>query len=231
MRIDRKWRVIAGFTLLLTATTGTSAAYQIVEFASHHNGNMQSQLINGGDYPTGNLVLGGVPFFIPTSGDNYWHAVNEVGSNPIELSLAVSIPQVTEVHTLMNTFWGVFPPSSRARIEFTGSGGAFHAVELFGNVDIRDFNQNAAFPNNINGTTTINVFNNGSSGQRLDKQLFALPAIFASETLTEIKLIDTGATNVQRIFLSGVTVQTVPLPSALLTLIAAVSCLFGFRRS
>ena len=83
----------------------------------------------------------------------------------------------------------------------------------------------------INGTTTINVFNNGSSGQRLDKQLFVLPAAFASETLTEIKLIDTGATNVQRIFLAGVTVQTVPLPGALLLLGGTLGCLIGFRRS
>ena len=39
-----------------------------------------------------------------------------------------------------------------AAIEFVGSEGAFHSIELDGNDDIRDFNQ-SSYTNSINGTS------------------------------------------------------------------------------
>jgi MYXO-CTERM domain-containing protein len=90
---------------------------------------------------------------------------------------------------------------------------ADHVVALIGNADIRDHNANA-YTNLINGTTTINVFDNGV-GQRVDRQVFALPASFATDTLLSVRFDDYGADNVQRIFVAGLTLeQAVPAPGA-----------------
>ena len=145
----------------------------------------------------------------------------------------MSVFGATEVHSLMNTYWGQFGPSSYAAVEFVGSDGAFYHQDLIGGVDLRDYNQNPSYPNTINGTTTTEVFNN-SIGQRLDKQFFDLPASFADETLTTIRFIDNGAADVQRIFVAGITVgatQGVPDGGATLALMGvAVGALITLRR-
>ena len=152
-------------------------------------------------YPEGEVVLGGVPFDIPTGGNNCWWS----GTTPSGLvTLVVPVHEygVQEVHTLIQTGWGVtgWP---YAWVEFVGSEGAYYRKDLYGNVDIRDW-YNGAYTNSINGTTTIEVWSNGQ--HRLDKQQIVLPAAFHSQVLTEITLSDDGATNFQRTYLEGVTV-------------------------
>jgi hypothetical protein len=147
--------------------------------------------------------LGGVPFEIPTQANNYWHSEHADGDNPRSIDIFVGRPDVREVHTLINTYWGQSGPGSYAWLEFFGSDGAYFRKDLVGNEDIRDFNQ-LWFTNSINGTTTVNVVLIGS--HRLDKQAIALPADFQDEELSTIRLSDNGAYNWQRVFLAGVTV-------------------------
>ena len=99
-----------------------------------------------------------------------------------------------------------------AAVEFIGENGSFFRKELDGNKDIRDYIENT-FTNNINGTTTINAFtgvadlNNSSREIRLDLVQVELPDEFQNDTLSQIRLIDSGATGLQRIFVAGVTLR------------------------
>lgn len=164
-----------------------------------------SGINNGSTFPTGNQTLGGVPFSIPSGQNNYWSAYVQGGANPITLTIPVGLANVDQIHTLINTYWGQAGPNSYASLTFTYSDGSSFSMALIGNVDIRDYN-NYIWTNSINGTTTINVFDNGK-GQRLDKQQITVPASMVSKTLQTITVSDTGGTNFQRVFLSGLTVH------------------------
>jgi hypothetical protein len=193
----------ADHTISASFATVGAAFYQPVDFSSFHNGEIQSELVNGGAYPLGSQVLGGIPFNIPTSGNNYWGAFNATGPNPRQIDIPVNRFGVSEVHTLINTFWGQAGLPSLASLEFFGSGGAHHVLNLIGNEDIRDQN-NASYTNIINNTTTTEVFINGPG--RLDKQFITLPAAFHNQVLTTIRVIDNGADGSQRLIVLGVSV-------------------------
>ena len=204
-------------------TVSTNRTYYTIPF--DYNANMASaahfstKLLNGDKYPTGNLILKGIPFYIPTSGNNFWNSHYAGGPNPRTLSIDVNIYGVTEVHTLMNTFWGQPGPNSYAYIIFYGSEGAEYRVDLIGNHHIRDYNE-CIWTNSIDSPNTVEVFryyygiidNEGcSEWQRLDKQVFYLPEEFKHQTLTNILLVDNGAgpenlPDLQRIFIAGLTV-------------------------
>ena len=99
--------------------------------------------------------------------------------------VTVSIPNATNVYTLMNTFFGT--TSVAVSVEFKGTGGADQTFNLTGGTDIRDWN-NANWTNTINGTTTqewfASVDTNGND--RFDAQQFALTSAFLGQTLTDI---------------------------------------------
>jgi hypothetical protein len=54
---------------------------------------------------------------------------------------------------------------------------------------------------------TVGAFKNGK-GQRLDMQIYELPATFAGQTLVSITVTDSGSSGVQRSILAAVTVST-----------------------
>lgn len=190
--------------------------YQPVPFA--YNLRLQSEL--GSFFPEGELVLGDVPFSIPTSGFNYWSSrwscrggppasPCSSGENPRTIDIDVGVFGVQEVHTIINTAWGQSGPTAYAWLDFYGSGGAHFRKDLIGGVDIRDHGSNR-WTNTINNTTTINVFSVVISGteRRLDKQQIDLPSEFHTQTLDRIHLTDIGGERFSRAFLYGVTVAT-----------------------
>jgi hypothetical protein len=178
-----------------------------VSIARFANGNLQA---GNSAYPSGaGVLLGGVPFDIPTTGNNY--VTTSAFAGAVSLEFPIGLTNVAGVHTLINTFWGESGAGTLASLAFEFDDGSTFVKPLDGNVDIRDFYQNI-FTNVVNGTTTVNVFTtdvNGSAGPnpyRLDKQFVDLSA-FADKVLVSMTLNDTGATGIQRTFLSGITVQ------------------------
>jgi hypothetical protein len=175
-------------------------------------------VINGSTFPYGNQTFAGVPFaMLGSSNVNTpwaWDArVAAGGTNAVvTVTIPVGVYGVSDVYSLMNTLWGQGGPSSYASITFNGSAGTSYTYNLVGNRDIRDYNQNS-WTNSINNTTTIQIFNNGI-GQRLDRQRFALPAAFLTQTLDTVVIRDTGRSNFQRVFLAGLTVSSVPAPAS-----------------
>jgi hypothetical protein len=160
-------------------------------------------------FPQGSVTLGGVRFDIPNQGNNIWVGAVAGGGNPLTMEVDVQRAGVREVFTLINTFWGERNAGAYASITFEGSAGAVHTVTLDGNKDVRDYLQNT-WTNDINGTSTKNVFAAGTGkgkAVRLDMQTFRLPAAFATQTLTKIRISDWGALRFQRLMVSAITVR------------------------
>jgi hypothetical protein len=190
--------------------------------------------------PTGMTTLGGIPFDITSNanGKQAWHADVAANGNSGEFSLSmnVGVYGVTNAYTLINTWEGKPGPSAYASLVFTGSAGATYTKYLVGGVDIRDYN-GSFWENNINGTTTVNVFgcNNDNWGEngRLDMQIIALPEAFATQTLTTVQLVDDGDPSFQRTVLDGVTVETsspVPEPLTMVAVGMGLAGLGGYIR-
>jgi hypothetical protein len=99
-------------------------------------------------------------------------------------------------------------------VTFTGSGGATWTFNPIGGINIRDYN-NGIYTNSIGchlpgiagSSATINGWNNGSDGQRLDEQIYELPASFKGQTLVSMTITDSGG-SLQRSFLAALTVST-----------------------
>ena len=176
-----------------------------VGFSTFHNSRLQDM---SAEYPEGDVILASIPFSIPTGGNNMWSS-SYSDPNPHQIDISVGVSGVSKVYTLINSAWGQdVSKGSFAAIEFYGSDGAFLGKDLYGNADIRDY-YSGNWTNSINGTTTINVFKTSNGQFRLDMQTIDLPDDFLSQTLETIRVIDTGGQNIQRIFLAGITVESV----------------------
>jgi hypothetical protein len=209
-------RVLFAALVAGLAASVAQAQYTTVDLSGVVNGGRP--VINGSTFPYGNQTFAGVPFAMLGSSDVdthwAWYAHNAAGGTNavVTATIPVGVYGVSDVYSLMNTLWGQYGPSSYASITFNGSAGTSYTYNLVGNWDIRDYNQSFFWTNSINNTTTIQVFNN-NLGQRLDRQHFALPAAFLTQTLDTVVIRDTGGANFQRVFLAGLTVSSVPAPA------------------
>ncbi len=233
MRIQHSNRVIAILaisTLFLGSLAETLRGdITTISIAGIANANLQT---TNTAFPSGSVVLGGIPFEIGVAGNNYYWSGGVAGTTTAVVP--INLAGIIGVHTLINNAWGENGPGTLASLTFNFSDATNFVKPLDGNVDIRDFYNNV-FTNTINGTTTQNVFetdNDGASGPnlyRLDKQFIDLSA-FSSKTLVSMTLTDLGPDGVQRTFLSGVTVVSVPEPSSMAIFASVVSGLFLRRR-
>jgi hypothetical protein len=197
---------IYGLTVKLVTTTGGNNAFEPVPF--EYNGRLQDDLlgVSGPGYPCGDTIFEGVPFSIPAEGENWWHAVAVSGENPHVLEVPVNRFGVREIYTLINLYWGVHGDSTRAAVTVVGAKGEF-TVALFTGRHIRDFDGlGTVYENEIDSAITTEIYNN-NAGQRLDMQRLILPAQFLGDTLKKIRFIDSGESNIQRMFVYGITVS------------------------
>ena len=230
--------------LLVAGIIGTTATAANAAYVTVNLGPVANQLDNRiQNMPVGQQTLGGVPFdLLPMTGNNSWSS--DVGTtlgvqSTRTMTLPVSIFGATAVDTLINTSWGV-NGSTTDSLTFICTDTTSFTVLLKEGTDIRDWLNNTGGPysNTINGTTTIQVFDGipnaaGGPDGRIDKQTIALPAAFASRTLSSIILTDSGVTGNddgaythsvggQRAFIYGVTVTTVPEPASITLMVVAL---------
>jgi hypothetical protein len=182
-----------------------------------------SAYTSGTNLPTGpsTLTVGDIPFDLSPFGamsNSLGVILTTPGSSLYTID--TDIYGATTIYTLINSIYGQLG-ATNGRVEFVGTGGAFASFDLIQGYNIRDYFNNVF--NNVVSDPTI-VTASFSGGVRLDRQMFVLPTLFATETLTQIRLVGTGAGNPQgQAFLAGVTVatppppQSVPEPSAFVT--------------
>ena len=240
MRIPNtsKFNLLGIFTILAVACSSAHGGlFTTIDISSVTNANLQ---LTNSAFPAGLVTLGGVPFAIGSSGNNFYYSNPSGLSGTTTVSIPINLSDVIGVHMLINTVWGENVAGTFASLTFNFSDSTSFVKTLDGNVDVRDFYDNV-FTNSINGTTTQNVFLTDNDGRpfftglhRLDKQFIDLSA-FSSKTLVSMTLIDNGAPGFQRTFLSGVTAESitaVPEPSSFaMAAIALVGLLVGGRRS
>jgi hypothetical protein len=177
------------------------------------------EFINCATYPFGAQTYDGIPYVIPGNAqgtvNNFWSAAIAAGggSGTVSVTVPINVAKVKTVYTLIDTLWGS-TQSGLLTITFTGSAGATWTFDPIGNVNVRDYN-NGSFtdsivcqlPGGVGKSTTINAWVNGQ-GQRLDEQVYELPAAFKTQTLVSMTITDSGNSGVQRSFLAAVTVST-----------------------
>ena len=159
--------------------------------------------------PSGSVTLGGIPFNITSNAAGFqaWngHVASGGGNGTVSITMPVGVSGVTDVYTLINTYWGA--SGVYTALVFTGSAGATHTASLLGLSDIRNW---CCTPATLSAST-VNVYTVAASPINnlpgfLDMQHIVLPSAFATQALVSIQLIDSGAPGVQRTVLDGVTV-------------------------
>jgi len=161
---------ILGLACLGAATTASAQTFTTLNL----NGN--STLANSADisgFPLGtSTYLGGVPF---NQNDSYGQVWNAAYADVPSLTLSVNIQDATGFYSLINTWWGQDASAgSFASLSFGFSDGSSFTKNLYGNQDIRDFNNpGSSWTTSINGTTTQPVYQNTSgSAYFIDRQWF-----------------------------------------------------------
>ena len=213
----------------LAACSATSAMAQVfttITLTPVANARLQATwpTFTGVPYPQGNQTWASVPWNLGTGGNNAWFSRVASGGNPRSVTIPINVTGATSVHTLMNTWQGNTSQNLYVELQFAGSSGSTFTTTFFGGVHIRDWFQgiytnSVTSPNTTANVYSINVGPNGGTGtSRLDMQTIALPAAFASQTLTSLTIRDFGAdpngTFGQRSFIYGLTVNSIPSPSA-----------------
>ena len=216
---------LAILLLILCLSTGlANAANKTISLASVINNSWCGDLgvynLNCSTFPYGTKHYNGIPFLI--AGDkegtenNAWFSDFAAGGggSPVSITIPINVAKVKTVYTLMNTLWGS-TASGLLSITFTGSDGATWTFDPIGGVNVRDYNNGSytdtcicQLPGGVGQAGTINAWVNGK-GQRLDEQIYELPAEFATQTLVSITITDSGNEGVQRSFLAALTVSTV----------------------
>ena len=169
-------------------------------------GNPDKQLTVGGAFK-----FGGVPFYIPQNRDNVWDAMSYKDDKEHKLVIKAGLEGAIEVHTIMNlSVWG--KDKAGLFVEFRGSSGAFHRVELVANRDVRDWHKRDGDsilpPSHVVWSKPINNHKGHEPCEmRLDSQFFPLPAEFAKQELQSVTIVDRGGNKSQRVFVVGVTVK------------------------
>lgn len=206
-----------GPIFILTLATAVAQQHPI-NISSKANANWCTVApINCTTLPFGTKSYDGVTFDIPGTATthNAWGAYQAAngGSGKVSITVPVNIKDVKTVYTLMNTDWGSTAKGLLA-ITFTGTGGATWTYDPLGNANIRDYNNGTytnaigcALPTGPGTAATVTGFKN-NKGQRLDMQIYELPATFGGQTLVSITITDSGNTGVQRSILAALTVST-----------------------
>jgi hypothetical protein len=113
----------------------------------------------------------------------------------------------------MNTIWAS-KTKGLTTITFNGTGGATWTYDPVGGTDTRDYNKgpyintiDCRLPAGAGKAGTVTAWKN-TTDQHLDRQIFELPSSFAGQTLKSVTITDDGGPEVERIFISAMTVST-----------------------
>ncbi len=210
--------------LLLTVCLGTglaNAAQKKISISSFANKTWCGEgLLGCSTFPYGSKRYDGITYTLLGSKkgtiNSAWFAAEAAGQGggTVSITIPINVAKVKTVYTLMNTEWGSTEPGLIS-IKFSGSGGVSWTLDLTGGINVRDYNNGnftntciCQLPGGAGESATINGWTNSAGQQRLDEQVYELPAAFATQTLESITITDSGNENVQRAILAAVTVST-----------------------
>ena len=226
------------FPLLLG--TSVQAGYITTDTSSYANVNYDADYLirDFGTNAPPQSPLSGVPFVLPSSGNNAYFFSGDNSQTPQALTLNVSVTNAMTVYLLLNTNWG--PPGFKTgKVEFK-TASQNYAIDLVNGVNIRDWNQlswanSTSDPANTNNVYRVDRDWWGVEG-RIDMLAVDLPGTFIGDQLTSIVISDFGWDGYSHIRLAGVTFDDyqkngggVPEPSILALWLAGLTA-FGVAR-
>lgn len=181
---------------------------------------LKNQIYSEDAFPTfadgGAYLFGGVPFLVPSRGNNAWAGSPPSDGEEHRLTVQANLDGVLEVHTLINTYGGGGTEQGMLAVEFRGAKGAFYRKELVMGRDVRDY-VSSKFDTiqSPNSKAWTYVRKRDKAELRSDRQLIRLPDEFLTQALKTVTLVDNGR-NRQQALLFGVTakVQLKPLSSS-----------------
>ena len=200
--------------LSVAASAPLQAALSFTQLDLNGNYRMSSSGSIAG-FPLGNSTyLGGVPFTQNDLQGQVWNGAylpngtTSSGSAVQTLTINTNVADARGFYSVINTWWGQPGPASYASITFNFSDSSSFTKNFIGNVDIRDFNyQTLTWTNQINNTSTRNVYLNAADSYALDRQWIDFGA-YSGKTLTGVTFTDSGNWGFQRYLVSGATVQS-----------------------
>jgi hypothetical protein len=216
-----KNRKLSALLLILCLGGLANAAQKKISISSFANNSWCGLSLFGcSTFPYGNKSYDGVTYTLlgnkKGTANTAWFASVAAGqgSGTVSITIPVNVAKVKTVYTLMNTEWGS-TQSGLITITFTGSNGATWTFDPIGGVNVRDYNNGGytntcicQLPGSVGQSATINAWTNSAGQQRLDEQVYELPAAFATQTLVSITITDSGGENMQRAILAALTVST-----------------------
>jgi hypothetical protein len=201
--------------------------------------------VTPGAVPYGSpTFLKGVPFIITQDNGQVWNATWAVGGNgsgDVTVTFPIVANDIYGFYTVANTYWGVAGTFTKYRFDFANDGNAStpdsYETLLTNGIHLRDFNSATnTFQKTINGTTTVQVFQDPNTPTQLDRQWFDFQAAgFGGRNLTSFTITDTGGWGESRVFLVAATAQTgaagmVPEPSTTSLFLIGLGGLAAMRR-
>lgn len=162
MRAAQISRSLIGLTFM--AGLGQAATNQFIPFT--YTNNIQTGLIN--PFPTGTYTAkDGTQFSIPALGNNFYDNGAAQFTANVALPINVSLPNATDVYTLINGYFGaLLTGSTVGTIQFSGTGNTSISFNLVAGSNIRDYFNSGQWVNSLNlsvvsGVTAANTFRCG----------------------------------------------------------------------
>lgn len=213
---------------LSTGVSAASGAFVTVDLSMQVNADIRTYTA-GDNYPVGGSIadFGGVPFqtTLQDANDSSFGVIQlPVTEQPSSFSLAVEIGGAATLFTLANSAFGQFG-ALNGTLEVFGTNGAYASFDLIQGDNLRD-HFNGVYNNTASNPT--NFATDFGGGARLDRQRFDLPAVFAGETVNELRFSGTGSSATGAAFLAGATFELIPSPGA--ASVAMLAGMAGLRR-
>lgn len=181
--------------------------------------------------------LGGIPFDIPSIGNNFYLFSD---SNPDPLIIPINnVSEITKVYFLINTSWGI-PGYHSGSIQFyfDGSNTPGFLYDLYCGLNVRDWND-GTYANSVSSPdVTPDVYwilsDQWGTPGRIDLLTVSIPSTFFNSLLTKIVIEDYGRDYESRLRVAGITLKTavapVPEPSGLSYCLLSFGALFWIRK-
>ncbi len=196
-------------TMLVAARLAQAQDFQTIDLTPYGNFTLGGSGSAAG-FPAGApTYLGHVAFLQDGGANEVWNGYYAGGGGGASLTVPLDIPNAYGFYSLINTWWGQdASQGSYAALSFSFSDSSSLTFDLYGNQDIRDFNNpGSGYTTDINGTTTQNVYENPGGNYVIDRQWFDF-GVDAGKTLTSFTVTDSGGEGFQDVLLSGATAQT-----------------------
>jgi hypothetical protein len=212
--------VFAAATVAVPAQAGPVTTITLpdnISMLGWTDGSAYAPLFDGGVH-----TLGGVPFQVGNADLNAVYLTT--------VSVSTSVAGATTAYSLVNSAVGSYG-SLVGSLTFHGSAGASFTYNYIEGVNVRDHYYGSFVNTTSSPDVTQAVYGSPNPGHaHLDMQTIALPAAFATQTLTsvDIAMIDQGG---GRGVIAGLSIAAVPEPSAAGMLLLGLGLLGAARRA